>query len=84
LPRLDDGSGISFDDAAERLAKDDHYSVRRLMADLVTHEWLIQDSPDHWMATDKAREFQTTTRGRLTRARPGRVDGSYGPHPRRE
>jgi hypothetical protein len=69
LLRLDDGSGISFEDAADRLPKDDQYGIRRLMADLVTDGWLIQDRPDHWVATDKARELQTTSRGRLTRAR---------------
>lgn len=69
LLRLDDGSGISFDDATDRLSKDDHHSVRRLMADLVTDGWVTQDKPDHWVTTDKARELQTTSRGRLTRAR---------------
>jgi len=39
------------------------------MADLVTDGWLIQDRPDHWVATDQARELQVTSRGRLTRAR---------------
>jgi hypothetical protein len=69
LLRLDDGSGISFDNAADWLRKDDEYGVRRFLADLVTDSWLVQDKPDHWTITDKARELQTTSRGRLKRER---------------
>ena len=67
--RLDIGSGFTFSDAVRRLPRADAYEIRRLMADLVTDEWLVQDFPDHWVATDKAREMQTASRGRLTRVR---------------
>ncbi len=41
----------------------------RFLADLVIDEWLIHDRPDHWIATEKAKELQTLSRGKLTRDR---------------
>jgi hypothetical protein len=66
--RLDTGEGFDIDAAQERIARD-HYAVRRFLADLVSDEWLIQDRPDHWIATPKAKELQFESRGRLTRTR---------------
>jgi DNA-binding IclR family transcriptional regulator len=67
LVRLDEGAGFSLQDVASRIP-DDAGAQRRLLADLVTDEWLVQDASDHWKTTDKAKALQTTSRGRLTRA----------------
>ena len=66
--RLDSGEGFDMDGARQRIPGDD-YAVRRFLADLVTDEWLVQDQPDHWTATAKAKELQFESRGRLTRAK---------------
>jgi predicted nucleotidyltransferase len=66
--RLDAGEGFDIEAARQRIAGDD-YAVRRFLADLTTDEWLIQDRPDHWTATPKAKELQFESRGRLTRAK---------------
>jgi predicted nucleotidyltransferase len=67
LVRLDEGTGFSLEDVASRIP-DDAGAQRRLLADLVTDGWLVQDAPDHWSTTNKAKSLQTTSRGRLTRA----------------
>lgn len=72
--RLDAGEGFDVEAARQRIAGDDH-AVRRFLADLVTDEWLIQDRPDHWIATPRAKELQFESRGRLTRAK---ADGLVG------
>lgn len=66
--RLDTGGGFNFDNARERI-RGDSYAVRRFLADLVTDEWLVQDAPDHWIATQRAKELQFKSRGRLGRMR---------------
>lgn len=76
IVRLDDGAGFSLEDATERIS-DDLGGQRRLLADLVTDGWLIQDAPDHWKATEKAISFQTASRGRLTRAKADAALSSF-------
>jgi predicted nucleotidyltransferase len=72
--RLDAGEGFDIDAARQRIAGDD-YALRRFLADLTTDEWLIQDRPDHWTATPKAKELQFESRGRLSRVK---ADGLVG------
>ena len=74
LLRLDAGEGFDME-AAQRRIDGDQYAVRRFLADLVTDEWLIQIRPDYWIATPKAKELQSESRGRLTRAK---ADGLVG------
>lgn len=66
--RLDDGEGFDLEAARQRIAGDD-YAARRFLADLVTDQWLIQERPDYWVATAKAKELQFKSRGKLTRAK---------------
>ncbi len=72
--RLDAGEGFDMEAARQRIAGDD-YTVRRFLADLTTDGWLIQDRPEHWTATPKAKELQFESRGRLTRVK---ADGLVG------
>jgi hypothetical protein len=67
--RLNNGAGFTFEEASGRVAGNDSYALRRLLADLVTDEWLVQDASDHWVLTAKARELQTKSRGKLSRER---------------
>jgi hypothetical protein len=67
--RLNNGEGFTFEEASDRFSPRDFYAVRRLLADLVTDEWIVQDASDHWVLTDKARELQTKSRGKLSRDR---------------
>jgi hypothetical protein len=70
--RLNNGGGFTLEEASGRVAGNDSYFLRRLLADLVTDKWIVQDAADHWVLTDKARELQTKSRGKLSR---GRADG---------
>jgi hypothetical protein len=72
--RLDAGEGFDIEAARERIQGDD-YAARRFLADLVTDEWLVQDRSDHWIATEKAKELQFRSRGRLTRAKADTLVG---------
>jgi hypothetical protein len=74
--RLNNGTGFTFDEASSR-TRDDPFAVRRLLADLVTDEWIVQDRSDHWVITDKARELQTKSRGKLTRERADELLGGF-------
>jgi hypothetical protein len=66
--RLDEGEGFDLEDARRRITGDD-FAARRFLADLVTGQWLVQDRPDHWVTTAKAKELQLESRGKLTRTR---------------
>jgi hypothetical protein len=65
--RLNNGAGFSFEDAWQ--GNRDEYELRRLLADLVSYEWIVNDAADHWSLTAKAHELRTRSRGKLTRAR---------------
>jgi hypothetical protein len=64
--RLNNGEGFTFQEASSCLPRDDSYAVRRLLADLVTDGWIVQDKCDHWVLTDRGRDLRAESRGKLT------------------
>jgi hypothetical protein len=47
IVRLNNGGGFTFEDATTRVRVKDRYELRRLLADMVTDGWIVNDLGDH-------------------------------------
>jgi len=65
--RLDSGNGLGVEDVAKVMIRESEEGIRGVLANLVTEGLLVQDAPDRWSCTDKARDLQWTSRKRLSR-----------------